>query len=197
MGSTRPGAATQAGAGRFSAGGRRAVSAGAPVAWGCWGGLDFRPPFQCSHRAPLTNINAATARVSRRVFTKGSLRGDNAAILDTDDPVGEIGDAAVMADDDHPAAVGHGQIAHQTNDRAAGFGVQGGRGFVGEEDFGFSDQSPGNGHALLLAAAQIPGQDTGLVGQPDGGQGFQGAVLGLGAGHTAQIQGQPDVFHGV
>ena len=68
--------------------------------------------------------------------------------------------------------------------------------FVGHADLDLLGVDP----ACRVSVANPLSEDQnvmGLVGQPDGSQGLKGTVLGLGAGHTAQIQGQPDVFHGI
>ena len=48
---------------------------------------------------------------------------------------------------------------------AAGVGVQSAGGLVGQDDRRVAHQSPGDGHALLLAAGELVGQVLELVAQ--------------------------------
>ena len=56
-------------------------------------------------------------------------------------------------------------IREQVHDGLGNVGVQSGGGFIAQQYLGVHGQSPGNGHPLLLAAGELPGQGLALVRQ--------------------------------
>ncbi|VTP62660.1 Uncharacterised protein [Leclercia adecarboxylata] len=69
-------------------------------------------------------------------------------------------------------------------------GIQRGNRLIGENDFGFLHQRPGNRHALLLSTGQGGDALVGEVGHPDAGQRLQ-RFLFLRGGEPAQA-GAPE-----
>ncbi len=122
---------------------------------------------------------------------------DDGAVVHEDEGVaGFAGEAHFVGDDDHGHAVG-GEVAHDVEDFADEFGVQGGGGFVEEHEFGAHGQGAGDRDALLLAAGELAGVGGGLVGQPDAGQQGVGAVQDVASGFAADPQrGFDDVAQG-
>jgi hypothetical protein len=105
--------------------------------------------------------------------------GNDDPVLDLDDPVGPGFEARVVGHADDGGAVFGGGAAQQADDHLAVLAVEGGGRFVGEQDLGILGQGAGDGDALLLAARQDRWALVQTVGQPDLGQGFGGALLGL------------------
>ena len=116
-------------------------------------------------------------------------------------------------DDGHPFLFI--EPAEQFQDLFAGVGVKVAGGLVGKEDGGIIDQSPGDGHPLLLAAGELRGfviqaplqtdpveQIFGpLAGLPVGevrrgiGQGHDDVVQGAGAGQQIEgLEHEADLF---
>ena len=65
-----------------------------------------------------------------------------------------------------------GEVAHDGEDFADAFGVQGAGGFVEQHDGGFHRQRAGDGHALLLAAGELGGVLVSAPLEADPGQQF-------------------------
>ena len=63
-----------------------------------------------------------------------------------------------MSHDDHSSSALMRQIAHHLHYVAAGVRVERCGGFVGQDDSRIASQSPGNRDSLLLAAAQVRGE---------------------------------------
>ncbi len=69
-----------------------------------------------------------------------------------------------MGDDDHGHVDG-GEAADDLEDFTGELGVEGGGGFVEEEDVGLQGQGAGDGDALLLASGELEGIGVGLLGE--------------------------------
>src|SRR5690606_16675925 len=79
------------------------------------------------------------------------------AVEEEDDPVAVGGGRGVVGDhDDRLSELVYG-ASHEGEELGGRVGVEIPRRFVGEDDLGTSGQSPGGGHALLLAARQLAG----------------------------------------
>jgi hypothetical protein len=89
------------------------------------------------------------------------------AVAQHDEPVRPRRMAGIVRyhEDGLPARVG--QAAQQIHDLAAAATIEIARGFVGQEDERLNDQGPGDGHPLLFAAREFPGEMTPAMGQTD------------------------------
>ena len=88
---------------------------------------------------------------------RGALAG-NKALFHKAHPVGEVEDVAGIVADDHQGiailAMGLQQVLLQP---VADLRIEGGQGFVEQEQFGFGGQGTCQGHALFLPARQVAG----------------------------------------
>ena len=92
-----------------------------------------------------------------------------------------VADGGEAVGDDEGGAAGH-EALEGFVDEALGLAVEGGGGFVEEEDFGIGEDGPGDGDALALAAGEFgaAGADEGLVAFREVGDEFVGVGLGGG-----------------
>ena len=118
--------------------------------------------------------------------------GDDAAVGQLDDAgrvlVGQLG---VVRDHDDEAVAGH--VAQQIHDLHARLGVEGARGFVGQQDLRVIDEGARDGDALHLAARHLRGLLVDVVLQADAFKSVEGALAALGAGDAREGQCQLDV----
>ena len=75
-----------------------------------------------------------------------------------------------MGHHQHRAALLLGQPLQQLHHLAAGAGIEGGGGLIGEQQLGLRREGPGNRHPLLLAAGEVVGELIEMVGQTHGPQ---------------------------
>ena len=88
-----------------------------------------------------------------------------------------------------------GQLLHQLQHLADHLRVEGGGGFVEQDDIRIHGQSAGNGNALLLAAGKALGEHIGFIGQADTGQQLLGTLGSLFlALELEQLRGQAEVL---
>jgi hypothetical protein len=87
----------------------------------------------------------------------GVVNSGNAAVIHFGHAIGELKDAIVMGDDDDTAARGAGDFVHKFHDATTILAVEGGGGFVGDEEARFVDEGAGDGDTLLLAAGELGG----------------------------------------
>ncbi len=85
-----------------------------------------------------------------------------------------------------------GGAAEEVEDEVAGGGVEIADGLVGEQEFGFVDESAGDGDALNLTAGELVGHAVGIVSEFDPGEGFEGGFSGVGG--AGEQEGEFDVF---
>ena len=121
----------------------------------------------------------------------------------------DLGDFAVV---EHGEAVGHRQrfvlvVGDEDEGDAkallqgfqlvlhglAEFEVERTEGFIQQQDFGFIDQSAGEGDALALAAGKLAGLAAAVGVEMDEGEHFLGLGIALGAGHAFDHQAVGDV----
>ena len=108
----------------------------------------------------LVDIHAAGTGVED-VFVEAALMVDlrgratlyDAPLLENVDLVGIDNLADVVRNDDYRAALLDGIDAGL--DLLGGYGIEAGGGFIEEDDGGILDEHAGNGHALLLTAAEL------------------------------------------
>lgn len=89
------------------------------------------------------------------------------AVFEPQDPVGDLAEPVVVADDDDAAAVLFGEAAEETGDLPSVAGVEVGGRFVGEGDGGVVGERAGDGNALLLAAGELVGSEGEAFGEHD------------------------------
>ncbi len=108
------------------------------------------------------------------------------AIPDDQRAVSGAGEAGIVRDDHEGDAVLGGEFHEDGHDFRAVAGVEIAGGLVGKEDFGFVDNGPGDGHALLFAAGKLGREVIGAIGETDPAKslqcGFRGVVSGDGTG---------------
>src|SRR6266545_7304694 len=117
-------------------------------------------------------------------------------VFQPEDPVGDLLQAGVVADDHHAAAVLGGELAQQPGDLAAVGAVEVGGRLVGQDERRVVGQRPGDRHALLLPAGELVGAEAEAVAQPHPFEQLAGAPVGGGAGDPGEVAGQLDVLGG-
>ena len=121
---------------------------------------------------------------------------DDDAVVHEQHPVGDLARKAHLVGDDEHGDARVGQAAHDGEDLADDFGVQGGGGLVKEHDLGLHAQGAGDGDALLLAAGEAAGVGVLLVQQPHAAQQLQRLFAGLGGLGFFDVDGAAgDVVH--
>jgi hypothetical protein len=122
---------------------------------------------------------------------------EDAPLVEEEDAVGDVaGEVEVVGDEEEGEAV-IGEAAEDIADFLAEFGVEGGGGFVEEENLGFHGEGAGDGDALLLTAGELGGAVVGAVGEADPFEELEGFGFDLGAGATEDVDGGfEDVFEG-
>ncbi len=105
----------------------------------------------------------------------------DAALVEEHHAVGHFaGEAHFMGDHDHRHAAAR-EFAHHVQHFLHHFRVQGGGGLVEQHHLGPHGQRAGDGHALLLAARELPGVLVGMLAQAHAAQQLQGLFVRLGA----------------
>lgn len=117
------------------------------------------------------------------------------AVLDVDDLVGAVGNAALMRDHDDGHALFAVELGEQLHHFLGSLGIERARRLVRQEDLGIGDQGAGDGHALLLSAGHL----VGIVLRP-GGEAELVEILhrqfvALVAAHTLVEERKFDVLH--
>ena len=124
-----------------------------------------------------------------------------------------LADVAVFHDD-HLVGEGHGfllavgdvdegdgelalQALELLADLDAEEGVEGGEGFVEEEDTGADDEGAGEGDALLLASGELGGEAVGEVGHVDETEELAGAAVSFGFADALHAEAEGDVVAAV
>lgn len=122
---------------------------------------------------------------------------EDAALVEEQDAIGDVaGEGEVVGDEEEGEAV-VGEAAEDVTDFLAEFGVEGGGGFVQEEDPGFHGQGAGNGDALLLTTGELGRAVMGAVGEADPFEELECLGFDLGAGATEDVDGGfEEVFEG-
>ena len=118
----------------------------------------------------------------------------DAAVFHFGHAVGVAEDAGVVGDNDDAAVGGFGDVVEEFHDFGAVFLVEGGGGFIADDEAGFVDEGAGDGDALLLATGEF-GRVFAVFGlEADEGHGGAGAILGGAAGDLVEEEGDADVF---
>ena len=86
------------------------------------------------------------------------------------------------------------QLAQQVEDLFGGAGIQVAGRLVGHDERRIGDDRPGNAHALLLAAGELPGPVADAVGQPDQLQGRRHLLLAAGRPTAASSNSGSSTF---
>ena len=117
---------------------------------------------------------------------------DDAAVLDADDPVRELGDLLVVGNHHNGLAELLARHLEQREHVLAGFAVQVAGRLVRQYDGGLGGERAGDGHALLLAARKLAGQIGQLAFQPQRAD----DLVHIGAIDRAAVQldGEYDIF---
>lgn len=97
------------------------------------------------------------------------------AVAHLDDFINVFDHAQVAGDHDAGAILFVNEAGEGFDDLEGAFGVEGGSGFVGEDDGGVVDEGASNGDALALAARELAGEVVHAVGQAEAGEQFAGA----------------------
>ncbi len=121
-----------------------------------------------------------------------AVAGD-AAVDQVDEPVGHVGDVALVGDDHHRDAVVLDRLQH-LHDVARGRRVERPGRLVGEQELGARDQRPGDGDTLLLAAGELRRQVLGAIGEADLLEVDRGALVALPARDALVVERQRDVL---
>ena len=106
------------------------------------------------------------------------VQGDPALLQDEDAVGQQDGLLDVVGDQEHPRLVARAEVGHQRLHLEAGEGVEGGERLVEQEELWLSDQGPGQGDALGLAAREGAGPGVGVALQPDFTERGDGALHG-------------------
>jgi len=135
---------------------------------------------------------AAGVGVLRRVEERGGGRFfHDAAVLHHGDTVGGLrDDGEIVRDEEHGEAVLLAQVAEEGEDLRLHGDVEGGGGFVGDEQAGLVDDGHGDEDALALAAGElvrIVAETLFCVGQGDLVHGFEDAGAEFGAGDVGMV----------
>ena len=104
-----------------------------------------------------------------------------------------LNDLHIVGDDHDGNAKPPVDVLNQTQDVSCGLGVQGGGGFVAQQDLGVGGQGPGNGDALLLAAGQLRRIGLFLVGQVHDLQQLPCSRHGFLFRRADELQGERDI----
>ena len=101
-------------------------------------------------------------------WKKTSLGGpcfDEVAVVHVHDPVGDVAaEAHLVADDDHRHAL-RGEVLHDLEHLADELRVERAGGLVEEHQHRVHGHGPRDGHALLLAARELAGEEVHALGQ--------------------------------
>jgi len=134
------------------------------------------------------------AGADRGLELAGGAFGDEAAVVDDGDPVGElVGLLQVLGGQQHRGAAG-GQRANQFPDLVAAAGVQPGGGLVQEQQLGDHDDAGGDVQAAAHAPRVGVHQPPGRLGQAEGVQQLTGPRPGLAPREAQQPAQQHQVF---
>ena len=114
---------------------------------------------------------------SRKNTTRSAKEGEMGLVGDNDG-----GDSALTSITDHL----HHHLAIGR--------IEGSGGLVGQEEMALSDNGPGDGHSLALAARELIGVVIGSFSQPEALKGSHGRQAGLSHRDAVELQGQRDVF---
>jgi len=89
------------------------------------------------------------------------------AIIELEDPIRVGHQSRVMGDDQHHGSPLAGILCQQPNDLLSILPVQGGGGFIGEDQSRVFHQRSTDGHTLLFATGKLCGPQMGFVQQPE------------------------------
>ncbi len=122
---------------------------------------------------------------------------DDFAVLDDHQPVGEHHGVQWVVRDEDRHRLELRQVAAQLRAYVeSGAGVEGGEGFVEEEQAGVGGEGAGEGDALGLAAGETAGSGGEVVLQAHAGQPFRGPGTGLGLRGALAAGAEGDVVQG-
>jgi len=100
------------------------------------------------------------------------------SVIHVDNAITVFEHAAIVRHNDDGAVGIKADLPHELHHRLTGFGIQGGRRFVTNEQPGRMDQGPGDRHPLLLAAGELRRVTIEAIGEADRSQNFLGAFHG-------------------
>lgn len=121
---------------------------------------------------------------------------DHVSIVHLNDPIGKFINPAVVGDDDHTAVRLESTGFQKFESFVSAHRVEGGRGFVADDQARFMHQSAGNRHALLLAAGKLVWEGFEFIAQPDLLKNSAGSSLRLGGGFALKNERDRNIFHG-
>ncbi len=123
--------------------------------------------------------------------------GGDASVADEGDVIGDAaGEGHLVGDEDEVTAL-VAEVGDHVEHLGGHFGVEGGGGFVEEEEAGFEGDGSGDGDPLALAAGQFERAFVGVGVEAESGEVIEGDAAGFGAGHAVDVfQREGDVVRG-
>lgn len=118
------------------------------------------------------------------------------AFVEVVDVVEAVEDGGVVAGEDEDGVVLGAGLLEEAEDGVTGGGVEGGGGFIGEEELGFVGDGAGDGDAEALAGAHLGGAVVGVVGEADLVEEVEGAWSAFVFGLAGEGEGHGDVLGG-
>ena len=116
---------------------------------------------------------------------RGRTAGDDAAVIDHDQPVAELGGLVHVVGGDQQRPAQAFEAAKPLPDEVAGLGVEPGRRLVEHHQVGVVDQRPGDQQPALHAPRKVVDLRPGAVGEPDELQQLVGPAIG--GGHRQPV----------
>lgn len=123
--------------------------------------------------------------------------GGDAGMPDEGDVIGDAsGEAHLVGGEDEVAAFGT-EFGDEVEHFGGHFGVEGGGGFVEEEEPGFDGDGAGDGDALFLATGELGGSFIGVRGEVEAAEPMVGGGAGVGGWEGVDSEeGEFDVLSG-
>lgn len=122
--------------------------------------------------------------------------GDNVTVDHVHEAVGHAEDAVVVGHDHDGGAIFVREFAEEGDDVGPAVFIEGGGGFVGEDEAGAVDERAADGDALALAAGEVAGFVIYAFGEAEGGEGGIGEGVAFGRGDIGEFDGHLDVLAG-
>lgn len=128
--------------------------------------------------------------------------GDGAGFVelsvgDDGDLVSDAAGEAHFVGDEDEVAVFLAELLDHFEDLGGHFGIEGGSGFIEEEEAGFDGDGAGDGDALSLSAGEFGRFFVAVIGEAESFEEFHGVGLGIGWAVAVDFfQGQGDVLQG-
>ncbi len=118
------------------------------------------------------------------------------AVLEPHDPVGDVANPLVVADDDDAPALLLGDPPQQPHDLVTDLRVEIGGRLIGQDERRVVDQRPGDRHPLLLAARQLLGQEVEPLAETQVGQELRRLVARRAPLEPGQLSDDRNILQG-